>query len=141
MSGLGNAITTGGGRGGAKSHPPTNYDTSPTKIKITFLRSCSHFPPSLGVLVGLWQRVVLQSSALMTWLGHALEDSLAGSGDTPDGPPALTRDEFNLHKLLIVATAPGKVGCRLYHISLSLLEQQLSLSLASCSRSAGAFHE
>lgn len=68
-----------------------------------------HTSQNSGVLVGLWQRVVLQTSALMTWLGHALEDSLAGAGDAPDGPPALTRDEFNLHKLLVVASAPGKI--------------------------------
>ena len=37
-------------------------------------------------------------------------DSLDSDDDEED---RLTRDEFNLHKMLVLVTAPGKVGRRL----------------------------
>ncbi|KAF2360185.1 Pyrrolo-quinoline quinone repeat [Trinorchestia longiramus] len=68
-----------------------------------------HMSQRAGVLHSLAQRVMLQGGGLLAWFAEWLEDSLSPSQASPDSPPQLYRDEFNIHKLLIIATAPGKV--------------------------------
>uniref|UniRef100_A0A2P2I5T1 ER membrane protein complex subunit 1 n=1 Tax=Hirondellea gigas TaxID=1518452 RepID=A0A2P2I5T1_9CRUS len=64
-----------------------------------------------GIVGSLVQRVRAQSSAVLTWLAELLEGSLSGSGtsSSSESQAVLNRDPFNQHKLLIVATASGKL--------------------------------